>query len=73
MVEASVSDRHLVLPGSAYLQGEYGQTGLFIGVPVQLGRSGVEKIIEYDLNERELQALEKPAAHVREMIEALAL
>jgi malate dehydrogenase len=73
MVEAILSDRHLILPASAYLQGEYGQTGIFFGVPVQLGRSGVEKIIEYDLNERELQALEKSAAHVREMIEALAL
>jgi malate dehydrogenase len=71
MVEAILLDRHLIVPASAYLQGEYGLSGIFFGVPVQLGRSGMERIIEYDLNEEELEALQKSAAHVRETIEAL--
>jgi malate dehydrogenase len=68
MVEAILLDRHLIVPASAYLQGEYGQSGIFFGVPVQLGRSGLEKIIEYELTEEERQALERSASHVRETI-----
>jgi malate dehydrogenase len=71
MVEAILLDRHLIIPASAYLQGEYDQRGIFFGVPVQLGRSGLEKIIEYELNEEERQALERSASHVRETIAAL--
>jgi malate dehydrogenase len=71
MTEAIFLDRHLIVPASAYLDGEYGQKGITFGVPVQLGRSGLEKIIEYDLNEKEQQALEKSANHVREVIESL--
>jgi malate dehydrogenase len=71
MVEAILLDRHLIIPASAYLEGEYGQSGLFFGVPVQLGRVGLEKIIEYDLNAEEQSALEQSAAHVRETIESL--
>jgi malate dehydrogenase len=68
MVEAILLDRHLIIPASAYLQGEYGQSGIFFGVPVQLGRSGLEKIIEYELTEEEREALERSASHVRETI-----
>jgi malate dehydrogenase len=68
MVEAILLDRHLIVPASAYLQGEYGQSGIFFGVPVQLGRSGLEKIIEYELTKEERQALERSASHVRETI-----
>jgi malate dehydrogenase len=68
MVEAILRDRHLVLPASAYLQGEYGQSDIFFGVPVQLGRMGLEKIMEYDLNEDEQAALNKSAERVRETI-----
>ena len=71
MVEAILLDRHLIIPASAYLQGEYGQTGIFFGVPVQLGRSGLEKIIEYELTEEERKALERSAEHVRETIAGL--
>ena len=71
MVEAILLDRHLIIPASAYLQGEYGLTGIFFGVPVQLGRSGLEEIIEYKLNEEERQALERSASHVRETIATL--
>ena len=68
MVEAILLDRHLIIPASAYLQGEYGQSGIFFGVPVQLGRSGLEKIIEYKLTDDERQALERSASHVRDTI-----
>jgi malate dehydrogenase len=71
MVEAILLDRHLIIPASAYLQGEYGQSGIFFGVPVQLGRSGMEKIIEYELTEEEREALERSASHVRETIASL--
>jgi len=71
MVEAILRDRHLIVPASAYLQGEYGLSGIFFGVPVQLGRGGMERIIEYELNQDELEALRKSAAHVRETIDSL--
>ncbi len=73
MVEAMLRDRHLIVPASAYLQGEYGQEGIFFGVPAQLGREGLEKVIEYALNEEEQEALDASAAHVRETIEALKI
>ena len=64
MVEAILKDKHQIVPGSAYMQGEYGLEGLFFGVPVQLGRSGVEKIVEYELNEAEMAALKASADSV---------
>jgi malate dehydrogenase len=73
MVEAILRDRHLVVPASAYLKGEYGQEGIFFGVPAQLGRKGLEKIIEYDLDEVEKQALATSAGHVRETISAMKI
>ena len=71
MVEAILLDRHLIVPASAYLEGEYGQEGIYFGVPVQLGRSGMEKIIEYELDEQEQAALERSADHVRQVIASL--
>ncbi len=73
MVEAILLDKHLIVPASAYLHGEYGQEGIFFGVPVQLGRSGMEKVIEYELNEMEQKALQESADHVREVTAALKL
>lgn len=73
MVEAILRDRHLTVPASVYLEGEYGQEGIFFGVPAQLGRAGLEKVIEYELNEEEMQALQASAARVRETTEALPL
>jgi len=66
-------DRHLVVPASVYLEGEYGQEGIFFGVPAQLGRKGLEKVIEYSLSAEEQSALEQSAEHVRETIEALKI
>ncbi len=68
MAEAILKDKHLILPASAYMQGEYGLKNMFFGVPVQLGRSGVEKVIEYKLDSDEKAALEKSAAAVKESI-----
>jgi malate dehydrogenase len=59
------------VPASAYLNGEYGQKGIFFGVPVQLGRRGLEKVVEYDLNEAEKEALATSAGHVRETIASM--
>jgi len=73
MAEAILLDRHLIVPASAYLEGEYGQRGIFFGVPVQLGRMGLEKIIEMRLSGEEAKALEVSAGKVREAIEALKI
>ncbi|MCX5755212.1 MAG: malate dehydrogenase [Gemmatimonadetes bacterium] len=66
MVEAIVRDQKRILPCSAWLQGEYGMKDLFLGVPVKLGRGGMEKIIEVSLSADEKVALAKSADAVRE-------
>ncbi len=71
MVEAILKDKHLVVPAAAMLHGEYGIKDMFFGVPVQLGRKGIEKILEYNLTEAEKAALAKSAASVRQTLEAL--
>ncbi len=71
MVDAILTDRHLIVPASAYLEGEYGQKGIFFGVPVHLGRAGMERIVEYKLDPVEQDALGLSAARVRETIQAL--
>jgi malate dehydrogenase len=73
MVDAILKDKHLVVPASAYLQGEYGLKDIYFGVPAQLGRSGVEKVVEYNLNEEEMTALQKSAQGVVENITKLQL
>jgi malate dehydrogenase len=72
MVEAIVLDQKRMLPSTAYLEGEYGIDGLYIGVPVKLGARGVEEIIELDLSEDERAELEKSAEAVREVVDVLA-
>jgi len=69
MVEAIVNDRHKILPCAAFLQGEYGINDLYVGVPIQLGRKGMEKVIEIDLTEEENEALQKSAAAVKELVD----
>ena len=71
MVEAILLDRRRILPCAAYLQGEYGIDGLFVGVPVVLGQHGVERIIEISLLPEEQAALERSAAAVRELVDML--
>jgi len=71
MAEAIIKDKHLIVPAAAYMQGEYGLSDIFFGVPVKLGQNGVEKIIEYDLNAEEKEAIKKSATAVQETTEAL--
>jgi malate dehydrogenase len=71
MAEAILKDKHLIVAASAYMQGEYGLSDLFFGVPVQLGRGGLEKIVEYDLDDEEKAAMQKSAAAVKESISIL--
>ncbi len=71
MTEAILKDKHLVMPCSAYLQGEYGLQDIFFGVPVVLGRNGVEKVIEYKLDADEKALFDKSAAAVKDTHEAL--
>ncbi len=71
MVEAILKDKHLIIPASAYMQGEYGLKDIFFGAPTMLGRNGVEKVLEYSLDADERAALEKSAAAVQETLAAL--
>lgn len=71
MVDAILKDKHLIVPCAAYMQGEYGLKDMFFGVPVQLGRKGIERIVEYKLDPGEKAAFEKSAASVKDTIEAL--
>ena len=71
MVEAIVDNQKKIFPVCAYLNGEYGQKNLYLGVPVKLGRNGVEEIIEISLNAEEKKLLETSAKSVREVMESL--
>jgi malate dehydrogenase len=71
MIDSILLDQKRILPCAAYLQGEYGIDDLFVGVPVKLGASGVEEIVELDLRENELQDLRSSAGAVRELVEVL--
>jgi malate dehydrogenase len=68
MVEAILLDKKRILPCSAYLQGEYGLSDMYFGVPVKLGSDGVEEIIEVKLTPEENAALEKSATSVKKSI-----
>jgi malate dehydrogenase len=73
MAEAIVKDKKRVLPCSAWLEGEYGMRGLFLGVPCKLGRRGLEQIVEVELTADERAALAKSADAVREPMKAVKL
>jgi malate dehydrogenase len=73
MVEAILKDKKLIVPAAAYMQGQYGLQDIFFGVPVQLGRKGVEDIIEYELTDAETAALKKSAQGVQENVAKLDL
>jgi malate dehydrogenase len=72
MAEAIVLDRKRILPCSAWLEGEYGVSGLYLGVPCKLGRAGLEGIIEVDLTDDEKEALQRSAEAVRETMALLS-
>ncbi len=69
MAEAILKDKKKILPCAAYLEGEYGIQGLFMGVPVKLGQDGVEQVIEIKLTEEEQKALDRSADAVRQLVE----
>ncbi len=71
MVDAIILDKKRILPCAAYLKGEYGIDGLYIGVPVKLGANGIEEVIEVELSEEERANLDKSAAAVTELLEAM--
>jgi malate dehydrogenase len=73
MAEAIVNDQRRILPCAAWLEGEYGMKGLFLGVPCKLGRGGLQKVIEVELTADERAALAKSAEAVREPMRAVKL
>jgi malate dehydrogenase len=73
MVGAILKDKQLIVPAAVYMEGQYGLNDIYFGAPAQLGRKGVEKIIEYELNEAEMAALKESAKGVAENIAKLNL
>jgi malate dehydrogenase len=71
MVEAILKDKRKILPCAAYLTGEYGLNNLYVGVPVKLGRNGIEQIVQITLTDDEKAALGKSAAAVQELFDKL--
>jgi malate dehydrogenase len=71
MVDSVLLDEKRVLPCTAYLEGEYGIDGLYMGVPVKLGRAGIEQVYEVDLDDAEQAALAKSADAVRDVVGVL--
>ena len=72
MADAYLNDRRAILPCAAYLQGKYGVDGLFVGVPVKLGRGGVTDVVEIDLTDDERRAFDKSTAAVRELVDVMS-
>jgi malate dehydrogenase len=73
MVEAILKDQQRIMPCSVYLQGEYGISNLFVGVPVKVGARGVEQIIEVTLTDAERAALHKSAGAVKELVDVIGV
>ncbi len=71
MVEAIALDKKRILPCAAWLEGAYGFSEIYLGVPCKLGRHGVEEVVEVELTTEERSALEKSAEHVRETIDKI--
>jgi malate dehydrogenase len=73
MVDAILHDRKKILPCAAYLEGEYGINGLYVGVPVKLGEKGIEQVIQINLTMEERAALHKSAAAVKELVDVIGV
>jgi len=71
MVEAIVKDQKRIFPVCSMLQGEYGMKDIYLGVPVKLGKNGIEEIIELQLNDDETALLQASAQHVRDVMKTL--
>jgi malate dehydrogenase len=72
MVDSILNDRNEILPCAAYLDGQYGVDGLYVGVPVKLGRNGISEVVEIELTDDERSAFDKSAASVRELVDTMA-
>jgi malate dehydrogenase len=72
MVDSIVLDQKRILPCTALCEGEYDLDGLFVGVPVRIGREGIEEIVEFDLEDDEREMLSKSAGSVRELVDTMA-
>jgi malate dehydrogenase len=73
MAEAILKDKKKILPCAAYLEGEYGIRGLYMGVPVKLGSKGIEQVVEISLTNEERVALQKSAAAVQELVDKIGV
>ena len=73
MAEAILKDKKKILPCAAYLQGEYGINGYFMGVLCKLGAAGLEQIVEINLSDEERAALNKSAAAVKELCDVIGV
>ena len=73
MVDAIILDKKRILPCATYLDGEYGISGVVVGVPVKLGENGIEQIIELKLTPEEESALKKSADAIRETVDVMQL
>ncbi len=73
MVDSILLDKNMIMPCAAYLQGEYGIHGLFVGVPVKLGAQGLEQIIEIELTQDEQSLLQKSAQAVKELVDVMGI
>jgi malate dehydrogenase len=73
MVEAILKDKKKILPCAAYLEGEYGIHGLYVGVPVKLGSKGIEQIIEIKLTPEEKVELDRSANAVKELVAVIGV
>ncbi len=73
MVDAILKDKKKILPCAAYLEGEYGVEGLYLGVPAKLGRAGIEEVIQIRLTADEQEALDRSAASVQELVSVIGV
>lgn len=71
MTEAILKDQRRILPAIAYLEGEYGYSGIYLGVPTVLGANGIEQVIELELTEQEKAALDQSADSVKNVMSVL--
>ncbi len=71
MAESIVKNKRRILPAAAYLEGEYGQEGIYLGVPCKLGAGGLQEVVEVDLTDAEAAALARSAEHVRRVMARL--
>ncbi len=73
MIDSILLDKKMIMPCAVYLEGEYGISGLFVGVPAKLGAQGVEEVVQLELTDEERAALQKSADAVRELVDVMGI